>query len=951
MAIKHLFDTEYYAQQNDQESNTGYRLIIGDSTGSVNDAVSEMTILDPGIRLTWQGDDNMSTAVLGSSLSFTGLLDDSQMDTMERMMDRNEGEIFCLFFNSVESDAKPYWYGHLLKESVVIRIANDQHTVDMSFTDGLASLRGKEWVDEDGEFYTGFKKLSFYIREIVSKLPAYEAYKEYIQSTNYLSLTHVPIFKTIAWPQPGTKYYSASDIWSGHYGSQKNIPDNARVRAETFNKPKKNVNRIRELEAPPEYMNTFDVLEDICKCFGATAILCEGWLNLVCRLDHNSQGTDELYGWIRSYDFEYRPQNDDWDITLQSADQWYMSDFDDKYEALAGATKGYTIPVSQVNITHEEGGSDALNMEGYYVNAGGAINALDTSDSLIQSLVATSSNGSGDGPFNNLYASGVRRDIMYRFGDNNQYADVDLGFYIQPAKAYEYMGFPAKTLNDLEYQSGEQMRVQFGGNFRMAAPLLENINYSELYRTHVGSVVIIRVRIQFTTTDDVGYRLSRTVHTHAATSGELDYINIDNVRVYYNPTSGQVILEDRKFFRKLYNDVDWIKDDHDDYDDAWFEIIVPHADNENSGDDYGAPITQLTELYDGQPSYAPIGTKIQGDNDGPGVILEGEYDATLMQYFQEDFFVTLPYGDANEQVVLDFESFYFEMGAAEYEHNAGPRGNTDAEGDWIGDLPLWKSARADGTGGSTRYTGAGAVVWPEFMHFTGLKISMGDGTEASDLTTKATGGDGYEVVNLGSTRLGSRAAFVNTHVSGTLWLKQINLQNEFDDPPIWVENVIWKGHRSSVGNIPSGEFDSLHRYYADAYLQQFGKSCEVINATFVPVSGRSLGAPFEILKTSLFSRADNVVSYLAPLSYTWIMNTGIQGTFLKIREARDLDTITNDEGRPTRGPSGIIGAPPGLNLTEQLPQTKDDIATNTQDITDLNDAKNDLEAQSYYFER
>lgn len=947
MAITHLFDTKYYAQQNGSEQDCGYRLIIGDSTGAVTSAVSGMTLADPGIRLNWQGDENMSTSVIGSSLSFTAILDDDQMDTLESMMDTNEGDIFCLFFNGVESDTMPYWYGHLLKESVSIRIGHEIHFVDMDFTDGLGSLKGKVWADEDGDFYVGFKKLSFYIREVVSKLPAYEPYRDYVTNNGE---TYVPVFKTVAWPQPWTEFNDAIETWSGNYGHQNPVADNSRVRAQTFNKPKKNVNRLRELEAPPEYMNAFDVLEDICKCFGATAMLCEGYLHLTCRLDLNVQSLEEVNSFVRSHAFDYRAFNDTWDITYLSR-RYLATDVDEKYEALSGATKGYSVPTSQVNITHEEGGSDALVMEGYYVNSGGAINALDTSDSLVQSLVATSSNGSGDGAFNGLYATGVRRDIMYRFGNASQYADVDLGFFIQPANPTDYMGFPPAAVTDMEFQSGEQVRVQFGGNFRLdVGPLLESISYSALYRIHVGAVVVIRLRLQFVTNDNVGYRLSRTVHTHAATSGDLDFITIDNVRIYYNPTSGEVQFEDRVFFRKLYNDIDWVRDDHEDYDDSWFEIIVPHGDNENSGEDYGAPITQLTELYDGQPSYAPIGTQLQGDNDGAGVILEGEYESTLMQYFQEDFTVPLPYGDANEQVVLDFERFYFEMGAAEYEHDAGPRGNAEATGLWLGDLPLWKSADASGAGGFVRYSGAGAVAWPEFFHFTGLKISMGDGTENSDLTTKVTGGDGYEVVNLGSTRLGSRSAFANTHVGGTIWVNKMEGAAP-SDPPDYTERLAWAGHFASLGAISNEIWDSLHRYYGDAYMQQFGKSVEIINTTLMPVSGRSLGVPFEVFKTTLFSRSSNSVSYLTPLRYNWTMNDGIQGVFLKVSESRDLSTIQNDEGRPLRGPGGIIGSPPGVNLIQQLPQTRDDIATNTQDITSLNDAKNDLEAQSYYLER
>ena len=101
--------------------------------------------------------------------------------------------------------------------------------------------------------------------------------------------------------------------------------------------------------------------------------------------------------------------------------------------------------------------------------------------------------------------------------------------------------------------------------------------------------------------------------------------------------NGVFVTSDFEYFRKLYNDIEWIKDDDANYDsDGWFEIIVPHGDNENSGEGYGSSIIPLTEEYDGQVSYAPIGTVVQGDNDGPGVILDPSNDnQTFLQYFEK----------------------------------------------------------------------------------------------------------------------------------------------------------------------------------------------------------------------------------------------------------------------------------------------------------------------------
>ena len=901
MAVTHLFDTKYY-----ESGDNAYRIIIGDSTGTVTDTVSEMSLLAPGMQISWRGNDTMSKPIMGSSLSMTAILNDTQLATIESMVkDTNEGDIFCLFFTDDASDAKPYWYGHLLKETVSIEIKNEGHVVDMSFTDGLGSLRGAIWRDGDGDSYTGRKKLSFWLREIVSKLPAYEGYKDYITSASHLNLTSVPLLTELAWPDPSTTTTDTYDEKDGKL-------DSLYVRADTFNKPKKTVNRIRNLDVPLDYLNAADVLEDICICFGATAAIVDGRLTLACRLD---MGT--LKSAYHHATYDYDPSGDSWTIThlYNNSSGFYSPDADSQYAVVAGAVRAFSMPISEVHITHEEGGSDALALDG------------------VHHLDHGRGEGYNQGIFNVYYNEGIRKDIKYIFGPT--LPTVDLPHLQQPATITDYLGFPSRTLDDIEFQSGQQMRLQFGGNFRVGNQSL-GVGATALNKVHVGSVVIVRVRIQFTTTDDVSYRLSRTVHTHAKTDGALDFINIDNVRVYLDgQNNNQVVVEDRHFFRKLYNDLEWVKDDAGaDYTDAWYEIIVPHDDNDNAGDDYGAPMVMLTEEYGGQPSYAPLATQIKGDNSGPGVILEEEDDATLMQYFQEDITVQLPYNDADNTDVLDFESFYFEMGAQEYEHDAGPRGNAAAETGWLGDTPLWRSAYADGSGGTRRYTGAGTeVTLPEFFHFTGLRVFMGDGSESSDLTTKATGGDGYEVISLGSTRIGSRASFVNHHVNGTVWgkKKDSNTFGDFITPDDWNEKWQWRGHRASeVGGsqIPTTYFDSIHRYYADSYLQLFGSSRELLSMAMTHRgSSDSFLPPFQVFRMKQLSADNDTFEYFIPVQYSWTLNDGVQGNFLKVGQNRDLSTITEADDRPVRGGGGIIGMPPGTDDIGKL--------ANISKITDL----------------
>lgn len=914
MANSYLFDTKYLARRGDDATDreNEYRIMIGDKSGTVTAAsTSEMELFDPGITIRWDSDqDRFSNAIMGSTVSFTARLDTDQLDTFEDLLDLDEGDVFCLLFDTHDGgNQRPYWFGHLLIEATTIRIQNEGHAVDMTFTDGLSSLRGVEWRDEDGDRYTGHKKLSFYVREIMSKLPAWDAY------VDHNPFSYINVFRTIGLPIPVTETDGGDEY---HYSYVDKMFDKMYVRAETFNKKKKQVDRIRNLESSPDFFSTGDVLEDICKTFGATACMYEGFLNF-----GNKADIAHLKGeGVARVRYLYNLSTDLWSFGAD-AQGVQLADAQDKYDVLAGATKGRTMPISQAVLTHEEGGSDFLTARGYFANSN--IHYIDYNDALTYQNIFNASGASivqsGD-----FFVDGVRDDIIFSFNNTNA-ADgdtIDLPFFQYPADLEGYIGFPAESLDNLEFSSGESLRLQFGGNAKFDG------QYSTTgAEEHIGATLIVRVRIQLTTTDGDSYRLSRTVQTHSKTNGTPDFITID--------VPGTAT--DREYFRKLYNDIEWVEDGDSDYSDAWYEIMVPHADNENSGEGYGAPIITLTEEYDGQPSYAPIGTKLQGDNDGPGVILEAveEGDSSFNQYFQEDISIPLPYG-AND-AVLSFESYNFEMGVEYYSGSRGPRANYPAaQAQWDGETPIWSSA-VDGGTGSELLTTNKPLARPVYIHFTGMRVAVGDGTENSDFVTKITGGDGYEIHNIGSSRIGSRKSFVNSHVNGTLWgrIKTADAANNWTVPPTTAfsiddvqEKLRWVGHRGNVlAGMPNEKYDSLHSYVAESFLQIFGKSREKYNMRMVPkrtgssTAFMSLRGPLEVIETNAFQTNKGVYEYLLPMSYTWNMVNGVSGEWLKVGQARDLTTIEPVQGKANRGNvGGIVGLPPGVDVIGQVQDAK-----------------------------
>ncbi len=944
MAVTYNFDTKYYEQKVEGATDeTGYRIVIGNKSGDVDAASTQLELMSPGMSLRWQGGDDLAkNSTMGGSLSFTAVLTDAQLATWESYMNHVEGDVFALFFNTDSATAEPYWYGHLLPESVTIRVENDRHLMDVEFTDGLSQLKFIEWVDDnDGLPYEGFKTLRYYLHELLAKLPAYHAYKDYV--TNVLGNDRLEIVRAIAWPEPNHDDNGTQRL----YNDRDTKLDNFRVRAATFNKPKKQQNRVRELESALEYFSAGDVLEDICKAFGATACLYGSCLTVACRLDVAWYGGSS----VLQHQYWYQPSTASYPGTsgagansnpFRSFGDLAIGTAENKYHVAAGATKTHTVPVRRVDITHEEGGSDNLYADGFFLNPSISFINYDSAQSL-QSLVNSGMNPLG----------ALRKDKFFDFQapDNNSTGVVNLPVYQYPANASGYLGFPSRTETDLEYQSGENLRLTFGGSARFFARNALNLLPSNYFKkVHIGATLIIRVRLQLTTTTGTGYRLSRPVKTHALSGGSPDFITIDNVQQYFDSSTNDFFNQDKEYFRKLYGDMVWLKDNASNYeDDGWFEIIVPHGDNENSGEGYGSTITPLTQPYGGQVIYAPIGTKIKGDDNGVGVVLEESTDdETLLQYFREDINLSLPYGNAAGSDVLDFETFFFEMGAQEYEPSTGPReaSGGGATGTWEGDLPLWKSAKADGTAYAGRYDGdAGEhLTRPDYIHFTGMRVTVGDGSESSDLTTKATGTNGYEIVNLGSSRIGSRKRYGTQHVSGVVGVKKKtgDAEGAFADPVVYIDTIQWRGHRAgdfgSPGFLGSSilttDYDSIHRYVAESYLNIFGKSRMVYNLKLISKdsSMRSLQTPLSVVQTTALSDGGSTRLYLQPLSYRWTLNDGVQGSFLVSRQARDLSTVTSDEGRPIRGGGGIVGIGTGVDGVAPALESKFVTDTITVDV-------------------
>ena len=145
-----------------------------------------------------------------------------------------------------------------------------------------------------------------------------------------------------------------------------------RVRAATFNKPKKQQNRVRELEAPLEYFNTGDVLEDITTAFGATACLYGGCLTLACRLDlafYGGNSNIQHQYWVQPSTGTYGVLQEQLPTPTQKEALANRG-----FKRLRTSSTSRLVPpglhgsINRVDLTHEKEANDWLYANGYFLN-------------------------------------------------------------------------------------------------------------------------------------------------------------------------------------------------------------------------------------------------------------------------------------------------------------------------------------------------------------------------------------------------------------------------------------------------------------------------------------------------------------------------------------------------------------------------------------------------------
>ena len=937
------------------------------SAGNVSE--NQLDLLAPGVAIQYEGDEfRFSKTTMGSSLTFSAKLTCNQVDKWDSLLGLVEGDVCCLFFKGHQpSPFNCHWYGHLVPESGSFDISDNNLSV--TFTDGLAHLSYVDFKQNNGNPYTNTMNLTEILVECFNKIPGRDAFHYWSFNDYTGSVSTIDILTEAGLPRNAYFASEGDPILEPdfEFGS---VLRACSVDVRTFVKKKKLKDRTREVrtkEYDPTFVDCYSIIEDVAKSFGCSYYLWSGSYHITNRIRlYQLDGSSELKCAVHKVSSTYTIAHDDADNALSD----YNLDLDDGLYIKSGATFGRTLPYSDVVFTHETAGDDALYLEGVPRFLNEAYWAVNQQNNTVYH--PATGQVSMDPVVANQYKAVTRWNHSYDLAQTTvEHISDASSAQLDPSGGhvtdrYGQIGFPTRYYQDLAIEPASEMRMTFGGLVHFLA--------DGDFRSHVGAHAVLKMRLELEDSNGTFWRLSRKVITHVFSSGSQDGINL-NLWDVSNPSS--FIVSDVNFFRKLYGTLEWLNDSDPDYGDAFYEVLVPHGDSTIDEGQYSSELTGLVVDYAGQTPYVGAMAKVDGENDDA---VELKYDfrnRNVYHYFREDIQLTFPETSATN---IDTIEVWWQLEI--YAADAGPNPN----GAYDRDSPMFRTNSASGSTQNNdgyvavsvppTYTYGWPVNYPSLgipkeFSLSGAKIVLGNGENDSDRVIRIAGGLGNETYDMGSSRFGSYSNYLQPLGTGKLNCKLIYSGAYSPNADFSTGGVTsypydandWFPYKNTIGgtSLVDNAYDSLHKLVIGEYLSVFGRSQKTFNGTILGKyeNGRSpvsdLICPHNIISTTNLDRIADV--RIMPLSISWDMMGGskISGLVTGASRTPNLEITEVFEGRnPGSSVTDPGGVPPPVAIAKnKLAASKNEANITVIDgkFTDLNTAKDDLEAQSFFLER
>ncbi len=890
------------------------------SLDSLTNTEQELDLMSPGVQLTYEMDSsNLAKSMIGSSASITVQMTDDQLAKMETLLTHAEGRVGMFLYNdSSPNMGNLEWAGHLLIEQTSIYMHSEINTTSLTFSDGLSHLKYIDYKQDSGEMFFDRQSLVRHLFRCLHKLPVMNMLKErYTGSYIFLSETGLP-----APVDPGATY----EEWS----FDQSRLDKIFAHSQTFGKPKNQTERHRNIFQEAEFISAYDVVEDICKTLGACITFSNGrWVvwNRTSVFNFSDSQSD-----LNSHSYNILFVNGSFFFsdgrpfigggTALTSDVY--QDVTSNAYTLDGATEGRTVPLAKVIMTHEDVEKDTIIAEGLSRKR---FRWMDTTPgqfsqhSLFDGYPGT---GIGMQAANDQYSYGSNKNYGYPYvfdftlyDFTNEVIEPDVQNNISVDNPLFRVGFPDRTNNDLSISGGQNMIFAFGGSINLREHV-DNSSTDFITKTHLpDSVFVIKARIEVIDTDGTSYRLSRTVDV-------LDGVNESGPSTVHISLDSLTVSTTETHNHKIYNDLEWLQDNHADYDDAWFEMMAPHGATANNQGDFENVIAQIPGQYNnvnpllssGQNSYGGIFVDWNEEEDR----LEARKATVKDQYrdirFKENIKFELP-GTSTDRfntAKLSWRFCYLKSDGTTIFESGTSNSSSDAQF-----FP---------TGTQFGFT-KNRYFYPERLVLNYADIRLGDGSNDMDLITSSEGGPGLEVYNAGASRLGSRDGLLNPQVTGHLIAPYnrvtgggtLYLDANGNDPSldgIGHVNLKWIPFKDAATNGPGvGRYNSIHSLIVSEYMACFGEQTRTFQGSIKNRSGSQADIlrPYQVFRTPEYD--DTVAHDIMLTRVSWSMLEGTQFEGIEINRTRYAQSnITQAEDKP-RGPgSGRNPGKPGI--TEQM---------------------------------
>ena len=941
--------------------------VIGSTLIPIGQATSPEMVA-PGIQINWEGDgSNYSKALTGSSCEVSFLLNDGQKELMDYLGYLTEGTVGIFVFKGQYKSTKGAnpaleWAGHLLPETVSYRIENELHLVSMTFTCGIGTLKHYDFTNARGDRYiqdrNNFERILF---RAFQKLPSYTLIREYEQERSgdegtqgdwcWLRDIGIPV------PLKDTSSPAAYDY-------SENVLHRLNVHSDTFTIKKERKERHREIYEPPGSVNTYDVVEDICKCLGATIMWSgQGWVmfnrtsfyhfadnpqDLRTNLHYISYNDNEALG------FDVNAQPDaygDSEITIsrgQTSNDVFPGERDN--ETLLGATEGRTLQIGGAVITHEDTPADWIIAEGM------CREGLTPSATLTGGLASLQNSPAlsiPNRPFNNQdqysHNRNFRQEYIFDFDiynrdDYNSNYDIPNHTLRNEIKFYNpdfLFGFPKRTADQISLAGGQDLQYILEGSVSFRHWKIPFLSGNQRSAFWIGGRLVLRTVIEVRDTGGTSYRLTRIAQTESSPFPN----DVDT-----DFPANEVLPSDTGDYRPLgYSELKWVDSNDGFYPAAFYEIILPHGDNTHEDSEIQTIPGTFTPLANSafwdnseQPMYGGFCHEYVEEDDQLFASKDTVRGSHLHYKFMEDIAFPLP-GDSS--TIFDRVIMSYRLDLRDRDGSVIWRSGTDYP--TAQTTPIWPDTTN--------------VQWPHFyfpkkfvLNKACLRVNSG---EKGSLVTQSSGGGGLEVLNMGSSRIGSRSQSQRTLVTGAISSGVYESNGTFNTGGETIaldgfgfENLRWEpwGNRleDSSGTIigPNiAHYTSLHKLLVEEFVKTYSPIRRSFSGQIKAYNspGADFYRPYQIFRTRKYDdQSDPSVTVFYEIMFTrysWSMLEGSSYEGILLDTDREINVTSEDFDNGAGGGAGGNGGKPGnegiYGFTHGFSNDIDGITGDIDDLT------------------